>query len=224
MYTSPASILFVRSFPQFPRENSWILLRVCLWPGFGVSAGKLSFRARQATLITHTHTHSSRSFIRLDEHGFPPRGGNSRTVISRLGARWGPVTSNRQTIISRGGTRRRSSAETSLLEFCHFRRSASSLTRHSALISIHVHVYICIYILSGSGFNSYADNRVRTSNITPLIAISRVRCMKGLLDEARVDERKKKKISCVCVERTFISLQETSFLTTRIKRRSHVAV
>lgn len=47
---------------------------------FGVSA-QLSFRAQQTrgSLITH----SSRSFIRLDEHGFPVHEGNSRTVISQ---------------------------------------------------------------------------------------------------------------------------------------------
>lgn len=50
-----------------------------LFARFGVSA-RLSFRAQQTrgSLITH----SSRSFIRLDEHGFPVHGGNSRTVIS----------------------------------------------------------------------------------------------------------------------------------------------
>lgn len=44
------------------------------------------------------------------------------------------------------------------------------------------------------------------------------------------EKKKERKDMCICVcvcdrvEGTFISLQETSFLTTRIKRRSHVAV
>lgn len=148
MYTY-RSIIFVRN--NFPCDKTRILLRVpTVCPGFGVSA-QLSFRARQtrATLITH----SSRSFIRLDEHGFPVHGRQfqdsnfamvrAQCVGNTLGTH---DVGSTTTIISRGGTRRSSQdfvARVLPFPTIRFFLDTPPITPIT-LISIYVYIYIYI--------------------------------------------------------------------------------
>lgn len=110
----------------------------CL-PGFGVSA---FIPQTRPTLITH----SSRSFIRLDEHGFPVHGRqfqDSNFAVVRgqcVGNTFGDPPRRIDNNIERGGTRK---------EFARLGCSSSAIS-DDPLLPCHAthysYIYLCVYI------------------------------------------------------------------------------